>query len=63
MNNTENLCNVDTNMIQFTVNDQTFLAILLAEISGEINHLFNFQEKENAWKRKLEKGILELEKN
>ena len=30
--NTENLCNVDTNMIQFIINNQTFLDILLAEI-------------------------------
>ena len=30
----KNLCNVDSNMIQFTINDRTFLDILLAEIRG-----------------------------
>lgn len=62
--NTENLCNVDTNMIQFTINDQTFLDILLAEIRGKSISYSTFKKKKMLEKEiELEKGILELEKN
>ena len=62
--NTENLCNVDTNMIQFTINDQTFLDILLAEINGKSISYSTFKKKKMLEKEiELEKGILELEKN
>ena len=63
MNNTENLCNVDTNMIQFIINDQTFLDILLAEIRGKSISYSTFKKKKMLEKEiELEKGFLELEK-
>ena len=33
--NTENICNVDTNMIQFTINDKVFLDFLLVKKRGK----------------------------
>ena len=63
MYNTENLCNVDTIMIQFTINDKAFLNFLLVKKGGEINLLLNCQEIENTLKKRLnsKKGIVELE--
>ena len=62
MYNTANLCNVDTNMIQFTINDQSFLDILLVEIRE--NSIFYSTFKKMLEKEiELEKGILKLEKN
>ena len=63
MYNTENLCNVDTNMIQFIINDQTFLDILLAEIRGKSISYSTFKKEKMLEKEiELEKGILKVEK-
>ena len=63
--NTENLCDVDTNMIQFTSSVQTFFGILLAiaEIRGKSISNSTFKKKIMLEKEyELEKSILELEK-
>ena len=62
--NIENLCNVDTNIIEFTINDQTFLDILLAEIRRKSISYSKFKKKEMLEKEiESEKGIFELENN
>ena len=60
--NTENLCNVDTNMIQFTINDQTFLAILLAEIRGKSTTYSTFKQKRKCLKKKIRKMYSRIRK-
>ena len=63
--NTENPCDVDTNMIQLTISEQTFFGILLAiaEIRGKSISNSTFKKMKMLEKEiELEKSILELEK-
>ena len=53
MYNTENLCNVDTNMIQFTINDKAFLDFLLVKKGGN-QSLTQLSRKREYFKKKIE---------
>ena len=59
VNNFENINLIPDNQLQFTIDDQLFLKVLLMEIRG-VNFIFMLSEEKND---KLEKDlILEIEK-
>lgn len=60
----ESVTNIDNELIQFTINDQTFLDILLTEIRGKSISFAAFKKKQiNKKEKQLEKDILNLELN
>lgn len=62
--NLENLDNIRNDEIQFIIDDQLFLDILLAEIRGKsISYSAYKKKKLNEREKKLEKDIVSLEQN
>lgn len=60
----ESVTNIDNEIIQFTITDQTFLDILLTEIRSKSIYFAAFEKKQiNKKEKQLEKDILNLELN